>query len=218
VPDIKIENDEAKFGLPESKIHVLVHNAALMALVNTTGKKLDAYQARHVAERENPARRMPEFLAFISDQAATLKAVYEKEPRVLPFADQAEVSAASVAAWIASAARRVQMAQVKTGLASGILQMLVFKCVELLFVALVAALAGLIASTVLRAGLAFGEALTIGVYAATPGWLVLPVLVLAVGLGTDWLSIACFAVQMVYTVLAVHYTAREQRAEAAPAL
>jgi len=218
MPEVKIENDVATFGLEEGKVHVLSHTAAMMVLVNTTDKPMRAEQARWVAEREHPAMRPPEFLALITDTGVQLKAVYEKTARTWVFADQRDLSAATCAQWIASTAREVQMANIKTGMLPTIVQMLLFLCVELFFVALASSVAGLIVGGVMHAGLAYGEVLTIAIYAVTPARLVLPVLIAVTGLQADWLWVLPFIVGIVYTALGTHRTAQGLSEGGAPTL
>lgn len=219
MPEIKIENDVARFGLEDGKVHVLAHNAALMVLVNATGKQMQRPdQARWVAERENPAMRPPEFLVAISDTAVHLEAIYEKKPLTWPFAEQGELSAAACARWIASTARQMQVANLKTGMLPTVVQMLLVLCIELFFLALVSSVAGLIVSGVMRAGLAYGEVLTIAVYAVTPARLVLPLLVVLSGLQGAWMWAMPFAVGMVYTALGTHHTANALGESGAPTL
>jgi len=218
MPEPKVENGVAKFDLEDRKIHVLVHSAELMLLVNTTAKDLGAEQAQWAAMRDDPAMGPPEFLVLVTDSGVLLKAFYEKAPRAWKFADHPDADAAAVAEWVASTARQVQAENLKRGLLPTVVQMMLFLCVELFFVALVSSIAGLIVNGATHAGLAYGELLTIAIYAVTPARLVLPILLAIAQIEASWMWVLPFAVGMAYAGLGTHHTSLALERAGAPAM
>jgi hypothetical protein len=216
-PEFTVEDGAATFAL--RAVHVLAHTAELMVLVDASGETRSMQDAAKAALDEDEAFRdrimQPEFLALITGSEAQLQSRYGPEVRKLAFADAGELSAASVAGWLATVARKARTSATLRLFLPELIASVLF----LFFGAVFASLAGLLASGRRRGGLAYGEILNIAVYATTPGLLAFLVaamvlrgqggmLVLALGVG----------VAMVYTALGTQRTLRELDQGMAPTI
>ncbi|MBM4030367.1 MAG: DUF1189 domain-containing protein [Planctomycetes bacterium] len=215
-PDFTLENGLAKFKLEADKVHLLVIGPELLALVDTTGKDLAPRQAWQMAAIEKPSLVPPEFLLLITATEAALKSPYEAAARTLEFAGRGDLSPELLARWAAATARKTWHDAFMGSLLPQAFQLGVWMCVELLFIALVCSVAGLIVSALTRAGLPYAQLFTVAVYAMTPARLLLGILIFLSGLGAQAAMIATFAVGMGYTAAATYRTARELGATPSP--
>jgi len=191
------------------RVHLLLHTPELMVLVDATGKDLSLKQAHWTVVREHPEMQPPEFLVVLTAREAVLKAAYEAAPRTLDYAALASPDGASVARWVAATARQARHDIIAKGLAPNAMKMLFYVAFEVLIIALICSVAGLIVNGLLRGGIAYGQILTMAVYAMTPGRLLLPILVALAGIRGDWVAALPFVVGMGYTATATYRTARE---------
>lgn len=209
LPELEIENGEARFKLAPDTVHVVLRGSELLVLADTTGRNLSAQQAWQVALREHPEMHPPEFLALVTATGVALKAIYEKVPRTLDFEGRGDLTPASLSAWLARTARQTRHEVVMNGLLPNSFKMAMYACFELLVLALICSVAGLIASAALRAGLPYAQLFTIAIYAMTPARLLLPFIVALSGLSGAWTALLPFAVGMGYTAMGAYRTARE---------
>lgn len=217
-PDFTVENGLAKFKLDADRVHVLVNGPDPLVLVDTTAKGLPPVQAWQMALRDHPDMQPPEFLALVTATSVTLKAIYEKTPRSLDFEGRGDLGSAALARWIAGSSRQMRYEVVMRGLAPNAFKMAMYACFELLLLALICSVAGLVANAILRAGLPYGQLFTIALYAMTPARLLLPFLTALAGLSGQWLLVLLFGIGMGYTALGTYRTAREVGVAAAPHL
>ncbi|HUT35249.1 MAG TPA: DUF1189 family protein [Planctomycetota bacterium] len=209
LPEFTLENGLAKFKLDPDKVHVLVNRPELLALVDTTGKNLPPTHAWQVATQEHPDMQPPEFLALLTATSVTLKPIYEKAVRTLDLEGRGDVSAGDLSRWVAHTARQVRYDVVMRGILPNSFKMVMYACFEVLILALICSVAGLLVSAALRAGLPYTQVLTMAVYAMTPARLVLPFLVALAGVSGQWAMALPFVVGMGYTAMATYRTARE---------
>ena len=209
LPEFTLENDVAKFKLEAGKVHLALNTPGVMVLVDTTGKNPGPAQARWMAIQDHPEIQPPEFMVLLTASGVILKPIYATVPRTVEFKGLADLGAASVARWVAAAGRQARHDIVMSGLAPNVMKMLFFLCFELLVVALICSVAGLIVSGFLHAGLPYAELLTIAVYAMTPARLVVPFALALLGITTTWAAAVPFAVGMGYTAMGTWRTARE---------
>lgn len=217
-PEFTIENGLAKFKLPPDKVHVLASGPELLALADTTGRDLPAHHAWQLALRDHPEMQPPEFLALVTATSVVLKPIYQKTPRTLEFEGCGDIGPSALARWIASATRRTRHEVVMQGLLPNSFRMFMYACFELLILALICSVAGLLVSALLRAGLPYAQLFTISVYAMTPARLVVPFLLALSGLSGAWGAALPLAVGMGYTAMGTYRTAREAGAAPAPPL
>ena len=208
-PEFTIENGLAKFKFDPDKVHLLVNSAEVMALVDTTGKDLPPAEAWQRVVRDNPRIQPPEFLVLVTSTGLTLRWIYERTPRTLDFAGRGDLSPELLAKWAAATARRTRHDAVMAGVPRNSFQLVMYAALELLVMALICSVAGLLASAFLRAGIPYAQLFTIAVYAMTPARLVLPFLMDLSGVGGQWAMALPFAVGMAYTAMATYRTARE---------
>jgi len=120
-----------------------------------------------------------------------------------------ELSPAILARWIAGAARQSRHDYGMRGILPGLFNRMLFECFTLLVLALICSVGGLIVSAILRAGFPFGQLFTMAVYAMTPAWFVLLVLLAAGVASGQWALIVPVVIGMGYTAMATYRTARE---------
>ncbi|MFW6108707.1 MAG: DUF1189 family protein [bacterium] len=219
MPAITVEDGTASFDLPPDQVHVLVRNAELMALVDTSGEKRSMSEAVGTAFNEDPSFRAkverPEFLVFLGAEQAAVKPVFARETTTWTFAEGEDVTAASLADWVAAKARG---ARVKA-LLQQIFPWFLYGLIFLFIGSLICSVAGLIVNGMLRAGLAYGEVLTIAAYAITPGLAAFLLAVIALqGRGSPWVLALAVIIGMIYTALGTHRTARLLDEETAPSV
>lgn len=210
MPELTLDaTGAATFTLEAGKVHLALNSPDLMVLVDTTGKDLPLAQAHGMVVLEKPELQMPEFLVLVSATAVTLKAIYEKAPRTLDCGSLGSPDAAAVARWVAVTARRARYDAISSGLPPNGFKMLFYIAFEVLVIALICSLAGVIVNWVMRAGIAYSNVLTMAVYAMTPARFLLPVLLALTGLNEPWVAALPFAIGMGYTAMAAYRTARE---------
>lgn len=219
MPALTVKDDVATFDLPPDKVHMLVRTPAVMVLVDTSGKKRSMNAAVGDAFNSDPDFRAkverPEFLLFLSATAATLKPAFVREATTWTFAEGDEVSPRSLAAWAAGAARG---ARVKATLRQA-LPWFLYGLVILFVGALICSVPGLIVSGSMRAGLAYGELLTVAIYAITPALAVfLLAIVVLQGQGSPWILGLALIIGMVYAALGTHRTAQGIAEEGSPTI
>ena len=219
VPAIEIQDGVASFDLPPDKVHVLVRTSKLMALVDTSGEKRSMSKAVGAAFNEDAEFRAkverPEFVLFVGAEQAVLKPVFSRRATTWAFADGEAVTPATLAEWAAGAVRNARMKATLQQALPWFLYGLVF-----LFIgALLCSVAGLIVNGSMRAGLAYGEVLTIAIYAITPALAAFMVAVLALrGQGSPWVLAVALVVGMVYTALGTRRTAVGLTEESSPTI
>jgi len=219
LPEVTGELDVSKLGLEPGKLHVLVHTSALMALVDTTGKKRTmekALEAEYNRDKEFRKRfDRPLFLVLVTGSAVTLKPRFAAEPRTWEFSNEPGISSEALADWIASTARQSRMSV----LLREALPSLMSWALVLFIGAFIFSVPGLIVNGVLRAGLAFGELLTIGIYATTPAIVAFLVGAFSFpGQGNPLVLGIAIIVGAVYAALGAHRTARALEGGGAPSL
>jgi uncharacterized protein YhhL (DUF1145 family) len=219
LPKITVENGLAKFDLAPNKVHVLVHTAALMVLVDTAAEERTMQEALTTAVKEDPALLdrfvPPEFLVLITSSEVSVRSRFQPEAQKWGFAGQPNLTPQAVAEWIAAAARQARVSATFRAFLPNLVQ----GCLMLFILALLLSASGLIVSGVLKAGLAYVELLTMAVYAVTPASLsfLLAASVLR-NQAPQWVIAVPIVVGALYTASATHRTARELRADFAPKL
>jgi hypothetical protein len=208
-PEFTLENGLAKFKLDPPKVHILVHTSDLLALADATGKGLQLGAACQQAVEERPEIQPPLFLVLVTATGAALKPIYEKAPLTLEFEGRSDLAPATLARWIAGAARRSYHGYRVQATLHGLFPGLMGTCFTLLVTALISSVGGLAASALLRAGFPYGQLFTMAVYAMTPAWLVLLILAAAGLVGGQWGLIVPIVIGLGYTATAAYRTARE---------
>ena len=219
VPAIEIKDGVASFDLPPDKVHVLVRTSKLMALVDTSGEKRSMGKAVGAAFNEDAEFRArverPEFVLFVGAEQAVLKPVFSRRATTWAFADGEAVTPATLGEW---AAGEVRNARMKATLQQA-LPWFLYGLVFLFIGARICSVAGLIVNGSMRAGLAYGEVLTIAIYAITPALAAFMVAVLALqGQGSPWVLAVALVVGMVYTALGTRRTAVGLTEESPPTI
>ena len=219
MPGFTVAEGVATFDLPPGRVHVLVRTTAVMVLADTSGEKRGMQKAVEAAFRDDADFReqveRPEFLLFLSAEAARLKPAFTRDTATWTFAEGDEVSPASLARWAADAARR---ARVKATLQQALPSFL-YGLVILFVAALACSVPGLVINGVARAGHAYGELLTNANYANTPALAAFLVAVVALqGRGGPWVLGVALIIGMAYAALGTHRTTRGLAQEVAPSL
>lgn len=219
VPAFTITDGLAEFELSGGKVHLLRPTAELMLIVDASGETRSMDGALDAAFRQEPATwlrmRPPEFLLFVAADGADLKARFARDARTWTFAEGEAVTPSALAAWAAAEARD---ARLKATLQQALPTFLRY-LVALFVAALVCSVPALIVNWTTRSGLAYGEMLTIAIYAVTPGLVALLFAVLVLrGLGGPWVFGVVLIIGMIYAALGTHRTARRLAEETAPTL
>jgi hypothetical protein len=228
-PEPSLEQDGAKFdphGFPSDRVHVLVYSPELLVLVDATGEDLDVPAARWRASHYRTDLQAPEFTVLITASQAIVKWQRDKEAKTLDFEGRGDLTAAGVGQWIAATALNARREALVQALLPLVLMTTVFDiCPKILILALICSVAGLIVNGYLRAGIPYGQVLTMAVYATAPACLAtllaLSLLLYAEMPGGQWVLAVPFAVGMAYTGLATWRTATElgsQGTQGAPPL
>ena len=208
-PEFTIENGVAAFKLEPAKVHLLAHNQNVLAMADATGKGLQLSAAYQEAVEGKPEIHPPLFLVLVTATNALLKPIYDKEPMTLDLEGHGELSPAILAHWIAGAARQSRHDYGMRGILPGLFNRVLFECFTLLVMALICSVGGLIVSAILRAGFPFGQLFTMGVYAMTPAWFVLLILIGAGVEAGQWALVVPIAIGACYTAMATYRTSRE---------
>ena len=211
MPKLPLEEGIGAFGLPEGSLKLVYDTAHLMVLVDTTGENRAMSKAVDTACREDEALRRrfeqpPEFLVLITATTATVKPRYETEPTTWEFASQGDVDAAALADWIATTARSARM----TALLGESLKWFMFTVFFLFLGALLISVVGLIANALMHGDLAFGELLTMAVYATTPAVTAFVLAAIALqGSASPWVLVLALAVGAAYEAVGTREATRE---------
>jgi len=215
MPEVTVEDGKATFALEPGKLHVVVHRADLMVFVDTTGISRGLKEAgRDPLIRELLDR--PEFFVLLKPTELLVRSAHSAAPSGLVFKDAPPADGAALAEQLASLVTR---SRTSTALRDFVPQFLDATLV-LFVIALVAAVVGVLASGIVRAGITYTEALNMALYAITPATVGVLLIALVPNQANALILrlVAAVGIAAAYTVLGVRRVALGLQPDDAPTI
>jgi len=218
MPEVTVKDGRASFAGEAKGLRVVRHTGDIIVLVDTTGRSRGLKDiAREPVIFERLSR--PQFLVLLTQDAMQVRYAGSVMPSTCTFADAPPADGAALAGRLASMVTQARTGAALRGYVSQFLNLAVLGFV----IALLAAVVGLLASSMARVGLTYSECLSMSLYAVTPATVgafligLIPIYAHPAVLLLGYV-VAAVCIAACYTVLGVRRVGLSRRMDEAPTI